>query len=542
VVHVQLIQKTWVRHGATLARGYAHLDGRYLPAREIGAALDASASDEHWRATVERLNGCFAAVTERPDCVLAAVDRVRTIPLFYAVSGRDAWLSDDAYWVLDRFGPGAVNEIGGEEFGLTGYVTGAETLFSNVRQIQAGRLLRLGAAAEQRRYYEFRHDDFFAADIDRLTPKLEALHESVFRRLLASVEGRQIVVPLSGGYDSRLIGVSLRDLGAKDVVCYSYGVPGNWESRISKELADYLGFRWEFVEYSAERWSAWASTDEFQEHFRRAGNLASVPHVQDWPAVYELERSRCIEPDGVLVPGHSGDFLAGSHIPKFVVGARTFSFRVLLDAIERAHYSLWDWPPDRANALREAFDRRIESIVGRPDTLSAEDVADLFERWDLEERQSKFICNSMRVYEGFGHEWRLPLFDAELMDFWARVPLDLRVGRRLYFEFVKRRQRLPITEANRDRSGVALMAVAAIEAIGLRPLAKDLQRRLRRLRWTSEYAGSSLAWHSLIDEAYFRETYSGRELMHSYLALRYRDLVMRDVQKARTDSVLGTAQ
>ena len=32
----------------------------------------------------------------------------------------------------------------------------------------------------------------------------------------------------------------VRDLGARRVICYSYGVPGNWESRISRELAEYL--------------------------------------------------------------------------------------------------------------------------------------------------------------------------------------------------------------------------------------------------------------------------------------------------------------
>jgi hypothetical protein len=32
-----------------------------------------------------------------------------------------------------------------------------------------------------------------------------------------------------------------------------------------------------------------------------------------------------------------------------------------------------------------------------------------------------------------------------------------------------------------------------------------------------------LAWLELIDADQFRRTYTGQELMHSYLALRYRD-------------------
>jgi asparagine synthase (glutamine-hydrolysing) len=474
---------------------------------------------------VARLNGCFAAVTERGGYALGAVDRVRTIPLFYAAHGGEGWLSDDAYWVLDRCGARELNEIGGEEFRLTGYVTGAETLYSAVRQVQAGRVLRLGPEAVQQRYYEFRHRDFLAPEVDRLIPQLESVHEGVFRRLLASVEGRQIVVPLSGGYDSRLIGVSLRDLGAKDVVCYSYGVPGNWESRISKELAEYLGFRWEFVEYSGERWRAWGATDEFQEYFRWAGNLASVPHVQDWPAVRELKREGRIASDGVFVPGHTGDFITGGHVPKWYVRRRRVSRREVLDSVEAVHYSLWDWREARRGELRETFDRRVEAIVGAVSECSPEQAADVYERWELQERQAKFICNAVRVYDWFGYEWRLPLYDHALMDFWSRVPVDLRTARRLYREFVSRRHILPVADANRDRGTIARTAIGAIESTGLRPAAKRMQQLARRLQWAREYEDSPLAWFALVDRALFGRTYSGKELLHSYMAARYRDLV-----------------
>jgi asparagine synthase (glutamine-hydrolysing) len=519
MIGIRLAAGGWARRGATSARGYAHLDGRFLRADGIASALDACANDEAWRDVIRRLNGCFAVVTEHPDHVLAAVDRVRTIPLFYASGDGEGWLSDDARWVLERSGSHESNEIGSVEFGLTGYVTGAETLFLRVRQIQAGRVLRLGKSAVQDRYYEYRHGEFHAPDVERLIPALEAVHERVFRRLLDGAEGRQIVVPLSGGYDSRLIGVSLRDLGAKDVVCYSYGLPGNWESRISKELADYLGFRWEFVEYSAARWRAWGETAEFRDYLHRAGNLTSVPHIQDWPAVRELSRARRISADGVIVPGHSGDFLAGSHVPKWFVKRANLERRDFLDSIARAHYSLWDWPAGRAEELRGAFDQRVESIVGPVGRLSAEQAADLFERWDLEERQAKFICNSMRAYEAFGHEWRLPLFDAELMDFWARIPVVLRAGRHLYFEFVRCRQTLPITEANRDHGAIVEALLEAIDMLGLRPVAKRAQRFVRRMRWARVYDTSPLAWFALVDRDRFRRTYTGKELMHSYLAI-----------------------
>jgi asparagine synthase (glutamine-hydrolysing) len=530
MICVDLVTAGWATRGATQARGYAHFQDRFLRAETLAATLDACATDAAWQETVTGLNGCFAIVTRRDERVLAAVDRLRSIPLFYATRGDECLLSDSAYRALEAGGPNEIDPVADAEFRLTGYVTERETLYRGLYQIEGGELLRFDptrlTTPERRRYYSFRHHDFVSAGTSELISRLEHVHAGVFRRLANGVEGRTIVVPLSGGYDSRLIGVSLRDMGVRDVVCYSYGIPGNWESRISQELARYLGFRWEFVPYSAERWRAWAATEHFGRYFHAAGNLTSVPHIQDWPAVLELKSEGRVPPGSVFVPGHSGDFLAGSHIPNWFVERPTITRREILDSLLRAHYSLWDWPAGKERELRDQFDRRIESIVGPILDCSAEQAADTFERWDLQERQAKFICNSVRVYESFGFEWRLPLFDHELMDFWARIPVDQRAGRRLYFEFARQRQALPITEANKDHGPVVSWLTKGVDNAGLRPAAKQVQRALRRLRWQREYSGSPLAWLALVDRDLFGRTYTGKELMHSYLTLRYRDLIV----------------
>lgn len=523
-VRLALDDRRWSRSGCTHVRGYAHLDGHHLSARSLAAIIDACTSDETWLATIRRLNGCFAVVTEQGDGVLAAVDRIRSIPLFWGGGTGSTVVSDDAHRVPVRAEAPALDPDCEIEFSLTGYVTGAQTLRPGVRQLEAGTWMRWSnrghPAPQALRYYAFTHGDFDTAAVPQLIDRLAGVHEAVFLRLLDSAQGRPIVVPLSGGYDSRLIGVSLRDLGARDVLCYSYGVPGNWESKISKELADYLGFRWEFVPYDARRWRAWAETKEFREYFHLAGNLTSVPHVQDWPAIFELTRAGTLARDSLIVPGHTGDFLVGGHIPKWYASRSMVTRRAILDSLQKTHYSLWDWPA--VSRLRETFDRRIESVVGPIADGSPEYAAGVFERWELQERQAKFICNSVRVYEQFGYEWRLPLYDAELMDFWSRVPVDLRLGRSLYFAFTRDRQTLPITPANSDYGPAMRAAVLAIDFAGLRPLAKRVHRLVRRLRWRKAYESSPLAWPALVDVEEFSRTFTGQELMHSYMARRYR--------------------
>lgn len=533
-LHIELATPGWVTHGGTSARGEAHLDGKLHSASDLARVFDAAADEQQWRRTLCSCNGTFAVVSRRADAVLAAVDRIRSIPLFHCNGSGTARLSDVAERALGGANEVSANPDGDVEFGLTGYVTGDETLVSGLRQIQAGESLRFDvqrpAAPTAWRYHAFEHGNYFTTGEADLIDRLGVIHESVFRRLAESAGGRQIAVPLSGGYDSRLIGVSLRDLGVRDVVCYSYGLPGNWESRISAELARYLGFRWEFVPYSAERWRQWAASERFAAYFRAAGNLASVPHVQDWPAVWELDREHKVAPDAVFVPGHSGDFLAGSHIPLSFLATPTVRRDAFFDTLLQAHYSLWEWLRGTGADLRETFTRRVEAIVGPVGDVDGARAADLFERWDLQERQAKFICNSVRAYEHFGHEWRLPLFDHELMDFWARVPAPLRVGRKLYYEYVRQRQQLPVTTPNTDRGSVQGAIVRGIAAAGLKPLAKQMRRRYRAWRWRDAYLSSSLGWLSIVDEDFFRRTYTGGQIFHSYLARAYRNWALAESQ------------
>ncbi len=526
------VSSLWSRSENTLARGSAFYQGRCYSGIELASFLSRCKSIDHWKTMVSALNGSFAAITTHNNCVLAAVDHVRSIPIFFALNGPMLCISDNAYWVRDQLGRCEHNQIIADEFLLTGYVTGPNTLCEGVEQLQVGEYLQYdfntNSSITTERYYIFHHDNFLKYSSNRLIDELENVHQRVFERLVISIGERQVVIPLSAGYDSRLLGVSLKDAGIKNVICYNYGVEGSWESRISRELADYLGFRWIHIPYSADLWKQWSQTDEFQSYFHYAGNLCSVPHVQDWPAVFELKKRGAIDSEGIIVPGHSGDFLAGSHIPKQFTEKTTITRRDLFDSLYRAHYTLWDWPK-RKIELKNLFDRRIEAVIGEISGYSPEQAADLFEWWDLQERQAKFICNSLRVYDFFEYEWRLPLFDRELMDYWSMIPIEWRYQRRLYLEFAKARQTLPITNANMDRSRWMMDLLSFIERTGFKPFAKKVQIYTKKMRWEKEYQNCSyppLAWFGMLDKQYFRSMYTGKETLHSFLAKLYLEHVL----------------
>jgi asparagine synthase (glutamine-hydrolysing) len=401
------------------------------------AIVDSQIDHEALKSFLLGLNGNFALAMETSRYIFCVVDRVRSIPLFYAVNDEGTFFSDDANYLRDRLNP-PFNEENGAEFLVTGYVTGPDTLFDGISQIQAGEYLiydKVDGSLVTQFYHRFWHENFFSDSEEELLDRLDEIFVHVFQRLIASTKGRQIVVPLSGGLDSRIIVAMLKRLGVEDVVCFTYGKRGNREAEISRQVAEALGYQWYFVEYTNEKWYDYAHTDDMREYYSFAGNLVSLPHIQDLLAVKELKEKGKIREGAVFVPGHSGDMLAGSWIPKDYDQLRPYAFEDFLGESLRKHYALWKWNEPE---LALFFKTRIQKCVGDISIHDNESCANAVELFNFNERQAKFIVNSVRVYEFLGFEWRIPLWDAELIDFFLKIPISYRISQLLYISYAKR--------------------------------------------------------------------------------------------------------
>lgn len=379
------------------------------------------------------LNGFYCWAYQKNGFLKAGVDHTRSLPLFYGVSNGHLYLSDSAEWVREKINDLEMDPLARDEFLLAGYVTGKDTLYPNVKQLQAGEYLEAfiensKIKIKTQRYYRFWHTEPEQYDVEALHSELERVTFNAMRRLITYANGRQIVIPLSGGYDSRLLASMLKKFGYTNVLCFTYGVPGNKEAIYSQQVAYSLGFKWVFVEYSAELWKKEWATEEAEIYRKFSSNHVSLPHVQDWPAIKKLVTKGIITQDAVLVPGHSGDFVAGSHIPSFVFTREKHSESELLDSLIKNHLSN---SPISDKLFRDTglLEQRLRDRIGAKFDSSAPGLANLYELWDWQERQSKYIINSVRVYEQFSLDWWLPLWDIEFVKFWERVPLVLRKDR-----------------------------------------------------------------------------------------------------------------
>ncbi|MBD3402403.1 hypothetical protein GF420_05870, partial [candidate division GN15 bacterium] len=288
-------------------------------------------------------DGAFAIVVSHGETIAAAVDRVRSFPLFYAEGSGRFYLSDDPLWVGEKCGSLDLDDLARTELQLAGFVTGPDTLLTSVRQLRPGEKLQFDDRTGRltvSRYFEFRHPAADDRTDDDWCDVLDEMHREVFGRLIAGLDGRPIALPLSGGFDSRLTAWMLKRLSYDNVICFTYGKRDNWESSVSRQVADRLGFRWVNLPDSYYAWRRFFGTDERFRYYQFAGRMVSLPHMQDFLAVRQLRDEHLIPEDAVFVPGHSGDFVAGSHIPA-VFDSPKITRRELLDQIYRDHYWLW---------------------------------------------------------------------------------------------------------------------------------------------------------------------------------------------------------
>jgi asparagine synthase (glutamine-hydrolysing) len=518
----------WHSCSATHARGAAFSGDELWRSERLADEVGRTAGLAHFMRLISPLNGYFAAARQADDrTLLAAVDRTRSMPLFYATASGTFFLSDDAEWVQQQVGYAEPDELIAAEFLLAGYVTGRDTLNPRVKQLQAGealeaRLTEQGVELQTALYFRYVRQPGESLSQDDLLAMMDgALQEAVQRTMLVAA-GRCIVLPLSSGLDSLRIAMMLRRLGARDLIAYSFGRQGNDDARGSRDAARRLDIPWLFVPYTASLWRRWYSSPECLEYRRYAMGLCSVPILQDWPAVRHLVSEGLVPRDALFVPGHSAEAFVGTTFmpPDW---APFFDDRLDVEGVIRAildcHYNLWRGPLVAGVRAEQLADRIVESL-GNVTSLSSS--AALYETWAVSERQAKFITNAVRAYEHGGFEWWMPMWDNAYVDYWRAVPVRYRRQRKISNAYVSREYLKwagPHACPAKRRSVETLLAEAASLGRKLSCKSRMLRSLYLFLDRELKYRTHPLAWYGIVPHHVYSRLFFPGVNINSFLAL-----------------------
>ena len=403
---------------------------------DILVALSKARDKEEIVDIVAKIRSFYAFVVIIENLLVLCSDHLKTIPLYYSFTDSELLVGDNWDLMSKKFNNSNLSSEALLEMQVLGYILEDKTYIKNINQVRAGEVIALDIVDGTRESLD--HFTFSYCKPESNTVFLERNFEKLIQdavnSLVTYAEGRQLVIPLSGGYDSRLILSVLHRTGYKNILCFTYGVNGNKESVYSKFIAEAFDTDWEMVSYDNDTWKDWDSVS-FKKAQLYIGQGYSIPHMQDYVAVQTLLAAGRIDEDAIVVPGHSGDFVAGSHLPKECFEKSTFSREELVSSIIRKHFRLVVFESLGSNE-KAYLSLQVRKAIKSEDVFSSWSFASEFDNWDWRERQAKFIGNSIRVYEELGLDWYLPLWDRYFVDFWKSVPLSMKENRWWYKEQV----------------------------------------------------------------------------------------------------------
>lgn len=449
----------------------------------------------------EKFSGFYSLVYLDKDKLIASVDIIRSIPLFYFLNEKgDVMKITNSIYSINS---DEIKEIDKDIFKLCAYSIGDKTLLENIKQITAGNYIVIKLNDLKPKIYSYFR--FYSNNIslekfnkDLFLKKLDDMLLASFKKLKKYSNDRQLIVPLSGGYDSRLIVSFLKRLEFTNVKCFSYGVKGNEEAKYSKRIAESLGYEWIFIEYSKEKWEKNWNTCLSDKYIDFASNKSSFPHIQDWLAVKEMREMNIIDDSAIFVPGHC---CVTSYITKDLIGKK-INGKNFFTHLKKNHFNLT--PLNKLSILKDSniLYREIDNIINK---YNSQSLVSAIMQYNWEERQSKYIANSVRVYEFFNYSWWLPLWDKGFVNLFINMPDEFRINRDLYILYVNKiymeASNSAISLNNPNSPSVFKKILRSI----IESLSKDLFHLVLRKYNKKRFNNHSLAFNGLIDEVCFNK-------------------------------------
>ncbi|MBN2167368.1 MAG: asparagine synthase [Marinilabiliaceae bacterium] len=422
-VEIRIDQTRWNSHGDVSYIGYIFYKNQLINVMDLENELLSFISGEKFDNFFSIFNGQFTIILKTYEAIYLITSPGAFYLVHYTKTQNELLVSDR----IESFKDYPLDKDSLDSLKYCGFVPFSKTVYENVYSCQSG---TIHIITEQQistiKPFQFAvsNRELFNPNTD-IGAKANEVILNAFKRTVKVLNGRKAVVPLSAGYDSRLILAALKKLNHNNILAFTYGRPGNIEARTAQKVASELNIEWYNIEYTPELINSLFDKTLLYDYIQFAFNGKSSICLHEFYAVLYLRSKGLISDGSVFIPGHSGDVLGGSQLIK--VFPINYPFSKISKLYVKSKFNLFTKQKQTLKAFETIIINEINKHYNQ-DQLSFSILEDI----DLNERLSKFILNAAQVFRFFNYTVLTPFWDSELLDLFKRVPTNQRVEKRLY--------------------------------------------------------------------------------------------------------------
>ena len=421
---IELKKYNWTNGKSVFATGFVWLKETFFRNQDFATLVQKNSTDfQQFKKLTSELNGQFSIVVEKENEIWAVCSHTWSYPLFYKNADNNWSISDQPESLFDKNNKPEIDFFAASYFLQFGVTPFDRTLNKYIRQVQPGELVVLQKNSDKVKSYFLTKKS--ENSITKKTTTDIAKHlKTVFEPYYHQIKKRQILLPLTRGYDSRLLACLLAEFGHKNVLCATWGRANNSEKLTAEKVAKQFGFRYQFAEYNETLIKDFQKDSTFTDYVKYAAHWSSMPYLQDYFAIKYLVENKLIDQNAVALPGHPGDFLRGGHFKDSLTNLKPSDLGKTIAAAFGTSYP-----------LEKQFKTELQDYLNQKffeeQNLSPTEA---YETWDLQERQCKFISNSNLAYNFFGLDVLMPLFDKQSLQLFGNIDARNKNREQLYNE------------------------------------------------------------------------------------------------------------
>ncbi len=335
---------------------------------------------------VALLKGAFIVSQETDSFFFLAVDCCASFPLLYSINTNIL----QVFNIVSNLENIEIDETQVNYFLDHSHTSKNHTLLKNLYRIEAAGFIFCNKKTNTTTIGRYQLFNANLSSSNNNFPFIDELYEQMQNQFLHITKyhsDKKLIVPLTGGYDSRCILAMLINIGYKEkIITYTYGKKGSVEYITAKAITSKLQIPWHFINYTNET-TDFIFSKEFENYLNQSHYYSSLPQEQDFFALKYLKESNIIPQNAVFLIGYAGGCLGGVMY---------------------------------ANMLY----RQVKTLPGN------------FHDCYIAEEMVKYINNGVRAFEFFGFEWYMPFCELEIFNKWFSLPYNFRVENEAWEKFV----------------------------------------------------------------------------------------------------------